>query len=113
MVLQDAMGGLEAQERVVHRHGEVTGGVVLFQFRVEIGGQDLVELGIQNRNGTSLCAQEFFLQRDGVLQLSELLQDLDGFCDRAPVVDQVHEFLLNSGEAEELIRFLKEGQPQA
>lgn len=113
VVLQDGVGGLEAQERVMHRHGEVAGGVVLFQLCIEVGGQNLVELGVQDCNGASLCAQEFFLQGDGVFQFADLLQDLYGLCHCAAVMDQIHELLLDGGKAEELIRFVEQGQPQA
>lgn len=112
VVLQDAMGGLEVQERVPDRHGEVAGGVVFFQFCIEVRGQDLVELGVQNCDGASLRAQEFFLQGDGVLQFAGLLQDFYGLRDHAPVMDQVHELPLDGGKAEELIRPVKQGQPQ-
>ena len=113
MVLQDIQRRFEVQERVADRNGEVAGGVVFFKLRVEVRGQDLVELGVQNCDGASLRAQEFFLQRDGILQTADLLQDFYGLRDHAPVVDQVHELPLDGGKAEELIHPVKQGQPQA
>lgn len=72
-----------------------------------------MDLGVQDRDGAGLGARKFFLQGDGVFEFPDLLQDLHGLCDRARVMDQVHEFLPDPGKAEELIHPVEQGQPQA
>lgn len=113
MVLQDIKRRFEAQERVADRHGEVAGDIMLLQLHIEVCCQDLVDLGVQDRDGAGPGARKFFLQGDGFFEFPDLLQDLHGLCDRARVVDQAHEFFPHPGKAEELVHPLEQGQPQA
>jgi hypothetical protein len=83
----------------------------LLRFHVELGGEDLPQLGVQDGNGAGFGAGQFLLQRDGVFKFSDLLQDPDDDRDHARIADQLDETHLNSGAAEELVEFMEQDLP--
>ena len=56
VLLQDVFSRIETDQRVVNRHREVTGCIVFTGVHFKLGGQDLVELGVQHSDGAGFCA---------------------------------------------------------
>src|SRR5512134_14481 len=63
VAVNDVQRGVEAQQGIVEGHREVTGRLVLCRGDLEFGGQDLIDLGVQDREGAGFGALQCSLKR--------------------------------------------------